>query len=114
MPRKYVRKTERGSWYAQKVNESVATVRNGVKLKSAADAFQVPRTTLRRHLQKFLQKSIGSKHLGKLCLLDPNKELELVNYITEFERKGFSLATMDIQKLAYEFVGVGGKMSTFT
>ena len=36
--------------------------------------------------------------------LGPEKELELVNYIIEFERKGFSLTTMDIRKLAYEFV----------
>ena len=68
MPRKYVRKTERGSRDAQKINEAVAMVQKGVKLRSAADACQVPKTTLRRHLQKLLQKTTGSKHLGKLCL----------------------------------------------
>ena len=55
MPRKYVRKTERGSWDTQKMNEAVAMVQKGVKLRSAADACQVPRTTLRRHLQKLLR-----------------------------------------------------------
>ena len=84
MPRKNVRKTERGSWDAQTMNEAVAMEQKGVKLSSAADACQVPRTTLRRHLQKLLQKPTGSKHLGKLCLLGPEKELELVNHITEF------------------------------
>ena len=43
MPRKYVRKTERGSWDAQKMNEAVAMVQNGVKLRSAADVYQVPK-----------------------------------------------------------------------
>ena len=66
MPRNYVQKTERGSWDAQKMNEAVAMVRKGVKLRIAADACQVPRTTLRRHLQKLLQKPTGSKHLEKM------------------------------------------------
>ena len=66
------------------MEQAVAMEQKGVKLSSAADACQVPRTTLRRHLQKLLQKPTGSKHLGKLCLLGPEKELELVNHITEF------------------------------
>ena len=103
MPRKYVRKTERGSWDAQKMNKAVAMVQKGIKLRSATDACQVPKTTLRRYLQKLLQKLTSSKHLGKLCLLGP-EELELVNHITEFERKGFPPPTMDIRQLAYEFV----------
>ena len=86
------------------MNEAVAMVQQGAKLRSAAYACQVPRTTLRRHLQKLLQKPTGLKHLGKLCLLGPEKELELVNHITEFKRKGFPLTTIDIRKLAYEFV----------
>ena len=86
------------------MNKAVAMVQKGIKLRSATDACQVPKTTLRRHLQKPLQKPTGSKHLGKLCLLSPEEELELVNHITEFERKGFPLPTMDIRKLTYEFV----------
>ena len=83
MPRKYVRKTERGFSDAQKMNEAVAKVQNGIKLRNAAEACQVPKTTLRRHLQKLPD---GLKHIRKLCLLGPEKELELVNHITEFER----------------------------
>ena len=92
------------------MNEAVAMEQKGFKLRSVADACQVPRTTLRRHLQKLFQKPTGSKqptgskHLEKLCLLGQEKELELVNHISEFERKGFPLTTMDIQKVAYEFV----------
>ena len=37
-----------------KMNEAVAMVQKGVKSRSAAVACQVPRTTLRRHLQKLL------------------------------------------------------------
>ena len=66
------------------MNEAVAMVQKGVKLRSAANACQVPRTTLRRHLQKLMQKPTGSKHLGKVCLLSQEEELELVNHITEF------------------------------
>ena len=55
------------------MNKAVAMVQKGVKLRSAADACQVPRTTLRRHLQKLLQKPTGFKHLGKLFLLGPEK-----------------------------------------
>ena len=101
MPRKYVRKTERYSWDAQNMNETVAMVQKGIMLRSAADQYQMPKTTLRRQLQKLLHKPDGSKHLGKLCLLGPDKELELINHIAEFERKGFPLTIMDIQKLAF-------------
>ena len=65
------------------MNEAIAMVQKGVKLRSAADACQVPRTTLRRHLQKLLQKPTGLKHLEKFCLLGQEKELELINHITE-------------------------------
>ena len=44
-------------------------------------------TTLRKHFQKLLHEPAGSKHLGKLCLLSPQKKLELVNHVIEFERK---------------------------
>ena len=103
MSRKYERKTERSFWDEQKMNEVVAMVQKSIKLRCTADACHVPRTTLSRNLQKLLHKSAGSKHLGKLCLFGPEKELEFVNHITEFERKGLPLTTMDIRKLAYKF-----------
>ena len=71
------------------MNEAVVMVQKGIKLRSAADACQVPRTTLRRHLQKVLHKPAVSKHLEKLCLLGLEKELELVNHVTKFEKKDF-------------------------
>ena len=49
---------------------------------------QLPRTTLRRHLKGKLEKLPGLKQLGKSCILGPEKEMELVNCIIEFEKRG--------------------------
>ena len=89
MPRKYQRKSKRGSWDEKKMNEAVEMMQGGVKLKSAADACEVPRATLRRHFKKLLRKPVGSKHLENLSVLVQKRELQLVKHLTDFERRGF-------------------------
>jgi len=104
MPRKYRRKSERGSWDEKKMREAIDMMQGGAKMKRAADACGVPRTTLRRHFKNLLCKPVGSKHLGNLSVLGQERELDLVKHITDFERRGFPLTTADIRKLAYQFV----------
>lgn len=113
MVRKYVRKSDRGKWNAEDMMAAVEMVSQGAKLRTAAGACNVPRTTLRRHLEGRLIKASGSKSLGRVSTLGKENEEDLVQHILEFERRGFPLTTMDIRKMAYEFVVDNGLPNPF-
>ena len=71
MPRNYVKKTDRGSYGPELLEEAVKLVRsNEIRVSDAVREYKIPRTTLERHLrsagvvpllktgrQQFLRKS---------------------------------------------------------
>ena len=52
MPRNYVKKTDRGSYGPELLEEAVKLVRaNEIRVSDAVREYKIPRTTLERHLR---------------------------------------------------------------
>ncbi|GBP96437.1 hypothetical protein EVAR_99098_1 [Eumeta japonica] len=72
--------------------------------KKAVKMFSVPRTTLRR-LAKCTGESLDSvvhRPLGRKCVLPPEIEKELVEYLLFMESKYYGLTLMDVRRMAYQ------------
>ena len=100
MGRKYIRKTQRGSYGSAAIQQALSRVRNGAPLKSAAREFAVPAKTLRRHLRGHVTTP-GLVKLGRKPVLSWQHEDALVDHIKAREKALFGLNTEDVRKLAY-------------
>lgn len=101
MVQKYVSKGQRAQWTLESMKLAVAAVLDqGLFVKQAAKNYNVPRTTLRRHLAKG-----GSikKQLGRRTVLTEEQENELKTLILDMESRLYGLTLTDIRKLVYQF-----------
>jgi hypothetical protein len=106
MVRHYKRKTDRASWTMEAMEAAVEAVRNGMGRRTAAGAYQVPRSTLRRYVDGDNKKKPGDNNsvLGRPTVLSKQQEEELVEHIIQFERRGFPMTVVDIRILAFGYI----------
>ena len=113
MVRFYVRKSTRGSWSEERMQQAINALGQGMPLKTCAAQFSVPRNTLRRHWLKKLKKHPGCTHLGRQSILGPSVEKDLVDYIMNLEDKGFGLTLTDVRELAFDYAERNNITHTF-
>ena len=113
MVRFYVRKSTRGSWSEERMQQAINALGQGMPLKTCAAQFSVPRNTLRRHWLKKLKKHPGCTHLGRQSILGPSVEKDLVDYIMNLEDKGFGLTPTDVRELAFDYAERNNITHTF-
>lgn len=97
MVRKYVKK--RTQKYNQNViNVATKSVRDGsLTLLAASTLFDVPRSTLRRHLDKKLQP------VGVRSIFTPLQEKHLASRVIYLAERGFPMRVEDLCSLAYAY-----------
>jgi len=97
----YKRKTNRGSYGVDKLQEAMNKVRAGeISKKRAEFLYGVPRKTLSRHLKGEVQK-VGC--LGRFaCDLTPEFEAALISHAVLLQQMLFGLNTVELRKLAFE------------
>ena len=102
MVRNYRRKTTRGAYGTDVLQQALDEIRNGMSVKKASIVYKIPRPTLRRHRDNRV-KCPGEVNLGAfqpvLCM---QFEQELVSQIQIMEKALYGLTTNDIRRLAYE------------
>ena len=102
MVRNYRRKTRRGCYGADGLQQALAALKAGMSLKKCAAVYSVPRATLRRHRDGKV-KHPGTVKFGAFePVLNVNFERELASQIQLMERALFGLTTVDVRRLAFE------------
>lgn len=98
MPYTYKRKSSRGSWSKEDMAKAVEAVKKKeMGWLKAANTFNVPQATLRRHFTKI------PTNLGRFKpTFYADLEKDLVSHILDFESRLFGFTTTDIRKLAYQ------------
>lgn len=93
-----------GKWSSDSMNKAMHAVRVlNVSQKSAAEQFQLPRQTLRRHLNGSNKHAVdGKKHLGRAPILDTQLERELCEHVLLLESMLFGVSKETLQQLAYQ------------
>jgi len=98
MVRTYKRKSSRGSYGLDKLNEAVQAVRDGTSVRSSALQYGVPRKTLERHLKGRVKNPGG---LGRYTpVLQVEFERELVQHIIRLQRTFYGISRLETMKLA--------------
>lgn len=112
MVRTYERKTTRQQWSQASMQEAVEAVVNGsMGYYKAARQFDVPQTTLERHVAKKRSQPDYSvkKVLGPIqCVFNEKQEDELVSYLTRMEGQLFGLTVKELCELAFQLAERNG------
>jgi len=97
----YKRKTSRGAYRVDKLQEVLNKVRAGeISKKKAERQYGVPRRTTSRHLKGEVQK-VGN--LGRFaCDLGPEFEAALISHAVLLQQILFGLNTVELRKIAHE------------
>jgi len=102
MVRNYKRKTSRGGYGDDALQQALAALKAGMSLKKCASVYSVPRATLRRHRDSKV-KHPGTVKFGAFePVLNVDFERELASQIQLMERALFGLTTVDVRRLAFE------------
>lgn len=112
MVRTYVRTTERCQWREVSLQKAISAVKEDkVPIATAAIRFDVPRTTLRRHLSESVSKP-GFKCLGRNTVLG-NHEIALVEHLHNLEKMGFGMTPREVREVAFDFCKENGIQNMF-
>jgi len=102
MMRNYQKKTQRGSYGSENLQQALEAVKNGTPLIKASKQFCIPARTLRRHRDGKVQCPGSSKLGGHAPVLSAAVEKELHDHIKFMEKSLYGLTPMDVRRLAYE------------
>lgn len=108
MPRKNVRRScenKRKQYCKEDMSSAIKAVReNKMGYLRAAKFYKVPRTTLFRLSKNtaISPEEAAATKLGRKCILGPDLEQQLVEYILKMESKFYGLTMRDLRRLAYQ------------
>ena len=102
MVRKYKRKSTRGSYGEDSLQNALHAVRNGMNIAQASLQYGIPSRTIRRHRDRAVQRP-GTLKLGPVeTVLPRDIEQQLAREIQLMERRMYAITTIDVRRLAYE------------
>lgn len=92
------------TWNKQAMIDAVKTVRDKkMGYKSAAEALQVPRSTLKDYVKSCLSpEELVGKRIGRPAVLTPKLEELLLEYCLEMEKNFYGLTSGDLSRMAYQ------------
>lgn len=106
MVRNYKRKTNRHAWSEESMHMAMeAVLNNSMGYYKASNQFNVPQTTLERHVAKKRKNPEYNlkKTLGPFtCVFNEEQENELVKYLTIMESQMFGLTIKEMCQIAYQ------------
>lgn len=103
MPRNYQRKTERGCYSANVLENALDDIKVKGKSKSAVSKeYGISRATLLRYIN--LDDSNGSKkYLGRKAVFTPSEEKDLAKYILDCSKMFYGLSLIKTRELAFTY-----------
>lgn len=100
MPRKYIRKTTRGSWSEDRLKEALDFIEAGNSVRAASKQFDIPFETLRKRKAKNV---LGKPKLGRWTVFSTEDEKVLTERLQLLDNLFYGLTPLQIQRVAYEF-----------
>lgn len=100
MVRKYVRKTQKGSYSEDAMQRALEFVQNKeMSIKKASEVFKVPRTSIHSRLKR--QGLNPVRNLGRFKPVFTEK-MELCEHIIHLEKLFYGLSTTDLRRIAFQ------------
>ena len=106
MVRNYKAKGKRRSWTSADIPAALRQLEHGVSIRQVSDRTGIPKSTLHDiKTQKYKhERRRGQCHPGKYTVLSPDQERELSHYARELCASFFGMTSLEIRRLAYDFV----------
>lgn len=101
MGRTYTKKTTRGSWTENHLQEAIRFIEEGNSVRSASKQFNIPFETLRKRKCK---NNLGKPKLGRGTVLSTEDEKSLTARLQLLDNLFYGLSPLEIRRIAYEFV----------
>lgn len=100
MPRNYIRKTTRGQWSIEQLQNVIVKVRGGMSLRKAAERFDIPYSTLR---ERFAEDTTQAPRLGTKPVFSPEIENEIAGHCIKMANLFFGLTKLELRKAVYDY-----------
>ena len=102
--RKKLTGIKHGKWTTENMELAIKAVNDKqMGFLKASKCYNVPKTTLRRHLKGSNQYAVGGKkHLGRQIDLPEHLEEQLVQHVLELEARFYGLTPYALRRLAYQ------------
>lgn len=111
MPRKYIRKTNRGSWSQENLELAIQSVtEESLSINQASKLYNIPNRTLRRRIKANNSTKLT---LGKHPGLGFDNEKRLVAHIQRLQAAGFAPSPKMVRGIAYGFAKSLGRENIF-
>lgn len=110
MPNVYVRKSNKGSWSEEALQQAIEAIAKGMSIRSAGKEFNIPESTLRNRRKRNI---FGKTSMGPESQLGVDAEKKLSLHITKLQAVGFAPTQRDVRTLAYNLAEALGKKHTF-
>ncbi|KAB0804091.1 hypothetical protein PPYR_01061 [Photinus pyralis] len=86
MPRCYKRRTEKGSWSADRLEAAIAAIKTGRSIREVSKTFEIPRSTIQKRMKN-----------------SNNEEQELAAHVIKLSKLFYGVSRDEIKKCAYEY-----------
>lgn len=101
MPRRYTRKTNRGSWSVDQLQNAVLKIgESGMSIRSAADNFNIPYSTLRDKVNK---SKASAPRFGVNPVFATEQENKMTEHLLKMARMFYGLTKMELRRAAYVY-----------
>lgn len=81
------------------MDAAIRSIKRGSSVRYASQSYQIPRTTLKRHLAR----DNDVKQVGEFtCVFSAEQEAELVDYVLAMEQRLFGITAKEMRKLAFD------------
>lgn len=105
MPRIYKRKTEKGTYSLEAINNAVQRIlKNSEKIRKVADEIGIDKSTLCRYVKKTKaeQEITTVGYYGNRKIFNDQAEAELCDYLKNSARMYFGLTPVEVRNLAFQ------------
>lgn len=100
MPRKWERKTTRGSWSEETIKLALAFIEEGNSINASSKKYGIPFSTL----QESREKNNNSKpHLGRSATFTPEQEQALADRIKTLANVFYGLTAIEVRRVAFHY-----------
>ena len=109
MVRNYERKSERSKWSEADLDQAIKDVKEKKhSLRKAAIVYNIPKSTLERHVNSKVRQP-GKAKLGHFVpALDSSFENELLEHVKKMQCMFFGLTTDSLRELAFQLAEANG------
>lgn len=102
MPRTYTRKTNKGCWTPQQLQNAISAIRDGMSIRAAGREYGIPECTLRKKMKQGADIT-KTPHLGKPTTFTDVQENELANHVITMAKMFHGLSRLQFRQLAFNY-----------